>query len=349
MEERNSGLDILRILAALMVVSEHMILYTDALELTASSLWGGVILLIRCLDKVNVNLFILLSGYFLCEKNFKVSRIIYTIWDVQFYSVLSVIFVFIIDNSIEFKTIVKAFFPIISYNYWFASCYIGLLIIAPILNMIIHNLSSYQLCVAIILVYIALMIYPDCYVKYADYTFGNGRNVIWFIILYLVGGFLKKCDLKQDIINRHKFLIIAAGVSVLYITKLLKIELINKIIFANNSPIILLLAVTVFEMFKNAAINCSPKVNKILKIFSTSAFGIYLLHDGIMREYIWNYIRAFYDKPKTILYLIILFPIIIFLIGVCIDCIRARIMAIVKKKTLTKLNYIDKFVNVLED
>lgn len=41
MEERNSGLDILRILAALMVVSEHMILYTDALKFTSSSLWGG--------------------------------------------------------------------------------------------------------------------------------------------------------------------------------------------------------------------------------------------------------------------------------------------------------------------
>lgn len=285
----------------------------------------------------------------MCEKSFKMSRIIYTIWDVQFYSILSVIFVFIIDNSITFKAIVKAVFPIISYNYWFASCYIGLLIIAPVLNVIIDNLSSYKLYIAIWLIYIALMIYPDFYVKYTDYTFGNGRNIIWFIVLYLIGGFLKKSDSEKNLMDKYKVLVIVTCVSVLYITKLLNLQLINKIVFANNSPIVLVLAVTVFEIFKNATINCSSKTNKILKTFSTSAFGVYLLHDGIIRDYIWNYIKAFYDKPRTIFCLIIFLPIMIFFVGVCIDCIRVHIIAIAKKKTLTKLNYIDKFVNVLED
>ena len=92
----------------------------------------------------------------------------------------------------------------------------------------------------------------------------------------------------------------------------------DSIIF--NGLIIVSCAVSLFLIFVSA----NPYSNKTINIIAKSTFGIYLLHDNMYRDFIWNDLLKISTKFQSPLFPIIAIGIgtMIFISCTLIDCIR---------------------------
>lgn len=72
---RNIGLDALRIISMMMVLALHYLGKGGLLERNTSEIYNVIYLLLEALSIVAVNCFVLISGYFLCKSEFKLKKI----------------------------------------------------------------------------------------------------------------------------------------------------------------------------------------------------------------------------------------------------------------------------------
>ena len=91
-KERNSNFELLRIFAMLMIVMHHYIchggfVFDKALTFNKAvsecAYWGG---------KVGINLFVLITGYFMVKGTWKLSKVLVLYGEILFYSWLISIF-----------------------------------------------------------------------------------------------------------------------------------------------------------------------------------------------------------------------------------------------------------------
>ena len=262
--------------------------------------------------KLGVDVFILVSAYFLSNSNFKIKKLFKIIAQVFTYSTLIYIIAFIINPSIfSVNSLLGSIFPIIGGQYWFVSGYVILYIFSPVLNRLIKLLSK-NLHIIIILILMVVFFF-----------FNN--QILFFFVLYLIASYIRKYDIKT--FNKQWFattLFLASFIS-LPLTKILfKIDL----CFV-DSPLVVICAVSMFYMFKNIK---NIGNSKFINAIASTTFGIYLLHDNpYVRKWLWNDVINSKSIYQSNFY--ILFSILIVLIVFCICSITDYI----KKKSLDKL------------
>ena len=139
---RNSSLDVLRILSMLLIILLHSIIHSD-LE-TAIVPGTGIFYIekyIQSMSQVCVNLYILISGYFMINTEFKCSKL-FLLWiEAVFYSI-GIKVILMAGGAIDFSAVslVSCLFPITTGRYWFLTIYFGLYLLAPFLNIAIKNM-----------------------------------------------------------------------------------------------------------------------------------------------------------------------------------------------------------------
>ena len=200
MSVRKPNFELLRIVAMLMIVTLHYNIDADALlQLGVPASKVQIFATVNetlCITGVNV--YVLLSGYFLSQTNIKLSRILKLICQVYFYTILISVAMMMVgtytvgsDDTI-YKT-AQYLFPISSEHYWFVTAYVIMYVLSPVLNAAVNALSRIQLKTVII----GLLIWfcgikslvPVMFVTdHAGYDYG------WFICLYLIAAYIRKYD-----------------------------------------------------------------------------------------------------------------------------------------------------------
>lgn len=137
----NYGIDLLRILSMLFVVILHILLHGNALLPQISTfvsdyiLWGW-----EAIAFCATNIFAMISGYVSIYSNFKISRWIRIWLQVFFYSVLISLIMYLVKSpEIQISTLIRAFFPVLSGQYWYFTLYTGMFFLIPILNLCIKK------------------------------------------------------------------------------------------------------------------------------------------------------------------------------------------------------------------
>ena len=146
-KRRIASIELLRITAMLMVVALHYISKTGALalpgdEMTPVRYMGG---LIESFCIVAVNVYVLISGYFLSAVPFKVSRGVRLLAQVLFYTLLIPLVLKAAGLEIYGQDVWKAaayFLPVSTEHYWFVSAYILMLAFSPLLNAAVEKLPG---------------------------------------------------------------------------------------------------------------------------------------------------------------------------------------------------------------
>lgn len=87
-EERNVALDILRVLAMFGIVVLHVLGHGGLLDESAGTLRGNLLWLVESICYFSVNIFVLISGYFMCDGIFKLSKVTRLIVDITFWSLI---------------------------------------------------------------------------------------------------------------------------------------------------------------------------------------------------------------------------------------------------------------------
>ncbi len=342
-QNRVYNLDLLRIISMFMIVTLHYCTFGYRMFVVGSIGNNTPILwLVYALCFGAVNLYVLISGYFLCESKFKWRKLLRIWLEVLFYSIL-IWFILKTTNRIGTLTMhetLEVFMPVITKAYWFVSIYFIMYILSPFLNKLIKIMTQkeykYLIIVGIVLIILNNII-PGTYI--IDSTYGYG--IVWFVYLYFVGAYIKKYDIKIKF--NVVFLLGYIGLSLItfgsryFILKYCQnIEILKgqqDIMYTYNSLTVFLAAVCLFLFIKNARIkNIFP--NLTAKI-SYSTFGVYLIHTHfLLCYYLFNKIlKVSYFATQSLLIktsAMIISIISVFCICIFIDFIRIRIFKILK-------------------
>ena len=123
MKVRKSNFELMRIISMFMIIIWHIFLYGVDMDM-ASPKMKIYFDIFRSIFVVHVNSFVLLSGFFQCQSNFKLSKVLQLNNAVIFYKiVIFLIFCFLGIAEVNSITIVRNFAPFDLENYWFIRIY----------------------------------------------------------------------------------------------------------------------------------------------------------------------------------------------------------------------------------
>lgn len=206
MQNRNIGLDILRIILAFLVIGIHVLAPATGgvnmcVELSITKVFS-IGLTAICYPAVNT--YVILSGFFAFAHKktlYQVSQNLGKLWlCLIFFSLLGLgVGALYTQQMPTITTVVSRLFPICSGEWWYMTNYCVLMIISPMLNKLIEQYPSkshlYALCGAL---FVCTII--PFFLKYNDALGINiGYGLIWFVILYCTGAYLyrKKDDIAK--------------------------------------------------------------------------------------------------------------------------------------------------------
>ena len=277
-KERNSSVEMLRILAMLGIVIMHT--NGPAMErgLESVFVWTQIE---NGIFNAGVSIFVLISGYFGIRRS--AQKLIELESTVILYAVLSVL-VGCYFGKASILNIIKSFIPISTNCYWFISCYIVLMVFSPYINKAIDLMNEPQHRQLIILMSAVFLIAPT--VLYYSVLGGGGKNVINMLLLYFLGSYIRKYSLSEKFDKKVllKILITTTVLNVL-LNSLISIATGGKphIPFARDCSIFIVIeAVALMMLFMKVEFH-SNFINRVAK----HVFAVYLF-EGAFRKIIQN-------------------------------------------------------------
>lgn len=204
-QQRNCGLDLLRCLSMFFVIVLHVFNHGGLADAMETDLAGrSLSTMVQVLVYPAVDCFVLLSGYLLCRRSFRLSRVIKIWTTVAFWSVvIQCVFYIMRPETISVGKTVFMFLPVLSGRYWFVNAYLVMLLVSPFLNRLLRDLPQWQMR-ALLLVSMAVFCLAPIPALGND-VFGtqNGFGFPWFCVVYLWGGYIELyCPLKKHGMGR---------------------------------------------------------------------------------------------------------------------------------------------------
>lgn len=340
-EKRTSNFELLRIIAIILIVMQHFAYYSN-FNHNLMPFWDNTyVFMVEIFGKLGVFLFVIITGYFYEKNRTNIKKYIFLEVKILIYSLLCLVFGSIINSDkMNIGNIIKSFFPCCFGLYWFATCYLLLIIFAPYLNIIIEKLDkiSYRKFLIVLFSIISII----AYIPKTEVYF---NNLFMFIFIYFIGAYIKKYEvnIKSNVLQVMLMflLIFALVIVVLFMAMSYKIDILNKYLmfpFYLNSPLTVFLGITIFLMFKNLKIK-----SEVINAISRNTFGIYLIHENLfVRDTIWNYFwnLSKYTGIKLIIGSIVKIFIIIVgcvIISYLIDNVLIKNVNVIIEKILSRI------------
>lgn len=187
-KERETNIDLLRIVAMLLIIFSHYVQHGGVALIQAVTVNKFIGLFFSIGGKLGVDIFILISGYFFAKTSLSLSKICKIDLKLIIYSLGITLFLYVTGFDVfSISYVVKDIFPITTELYWFITAYIGLYLISPILKMIIQQVSKDTLLKIVAIGGIIFSIIPTVTKLRPLYS-----DLIWFIVLYFAGAYINK-------------------------------------------------------------------------------------------------------------------------------------------------------------
>lgn len=309
---RSSNFELLRIAAMFMIVLYHCL--TECMMADPTN--RGV-LSIYYLSHWGVPVFILLSGYFTI--NLSVKRVINFWFYCATWMLFSYLFSYAIGNSKwDVVSLLQCLLPISKTTLWFVPFYFWLMLLSPLINAGMKALSNRMLCITTVSL-LLFTLYTS--LVWQSPIVNNGKSVVYFIALYLLGTMLRRLKVPEVIHLRS--LAFGGGILLLIVvalTFLVPMELqkyLKGMVFFYVSPILLCGALVLFLLFSKLKIQ-----SRTINYVASSCFAIYLFHEnqwthhffyGVVGKIIENY------SGVTQILVVILYAAVLSMLVVVVD------------------------------
>ena len=347
--QRSTNIELLRIVAMIMIVAHHFAVhsrfdFSDEI-ISFNRLW---IMFVQLGGKIGVNIFLLITGYFLISADsIKVKKIV-KLWIQMFtWSVLIYcIFVFIGKDPFRTNSFFKNCLPVTYEKWWFASTYFCLYIVFPYINKLLRTLNKRQYLSLLILINILWCVLPTITRQLLQ-----SNNLLWFIYIYSVAGYIKLYGIGENYSSKMYIVLSILAyfmtfiISVLFIIGGLTYPTLGVYathLYEMRSIPVVIISVLLFSGFTKLRVGH----NKITNIISSSTFGVYLIHDHpFVRSFIWLTLfknDLLVNNQKFVIYSIIE---IIIVFGICV------LLELMRKTLIEKpcLGLIDSLSITLEE
>lgn len=317
---RQSNLELLRILAMCMIITCHFVTYNDFGPTNVFSDKILALSVLRLGGKLGVVLFVMITVYFMLNKEFKWARILDLSKQTLFFSVVMAVLAY---SFAGFKPvlldILKMLFPLVLGNYWFPTDFAIVLILSPILNTVIQSTDKKILTIGLVGL-IVLVGFPIV-------TPDMKNSIVGLVLAYMLGAYIRKFDLKMANVKLIIALILAVVLTIaitgLLITASETSAFISsfRLFFVTGFNIsAFLVAFLVFMLF----IQWNIGYIKVINFVASTTFGVYLFHDNrSFRIYMWHELidPTRWQGANLILGLLVS-VVIIFLFGMFLEIIR---------------------------
>jgi len=266
--------------------------------------------------RVGVDLFVLLSGYFLVEQPFRGRKAVQLVLQCGVLTA-SIGLIYFFRGQAALGSVIKDLFCVFTNLHWFVTAYFVLYLLNDYLSAAAHALSRRQLLALVWTLVMLCSLLP---------TFLGMRMVssslFLFITLYYIAAYIR---LYSPRIFESKYCLavgigfhwLCYGISALCYSlrgSLPQLLQISERMSARDDATVILAAVLIFAGFKNLKLRYS----KVINAFGAATFGVYLLHMNPYSQHdLWVTILktpTVYETP----YMIIHAPLVILgLFAVC--------------------------------
>lgn len=275
--ERNSTIEMLRIVSMWLVCGLHYLNPSIggglATSILLNKLWTHAL---ESIGIIAVNIFVLISGYFLADqKTVKVKKIIELYLIMVFYNILF----FAIgcaagSYTFSIKELVYALVPFLDGRKWFLETYIIFMLFVPFLNKLLESLNKSEHRVLILIQLVLFSMWPS-FLPSAPIT-DRGYGIINFITLYFIAVYIRRYpDMMMHTSRTKLMLAFLVGWIVTFASSVLPYFGPRAWDYCYLSNIIAAAAVFCF------ALRLPERSNKVVNKVASTTFGVYLIHATI--------------------------------------------------------------------
>ena len=273
--ERNLGIDTLRLFAMLLIVTVHIYNRGGVL----AGLGGDTRALqapLRALCMTAANVYALISGFVMAERRFRPGRFL-ELW-------LQVVGIGLIEcgiwslcspGAVRWENWRTALLPVTQYEYWYFTAFAGTFLLSPLLNRGLCALSPRRLKALMAGIFGLFSVGWLLAQRYFGDSFwlGGGYSTLWLILLYLLGGCLKRSGAFQKTPTLLLWLLAA-----LTLATMCRLELRQwrNLAFKYCNPLTVTLSVLLLVLF--ARLRVRGFAAKLVAWLSPLSFGVYLIH-----------------------------------------------------------------------
>ncbi|MBR6401872.1 MAG: acyltransferase [Eubacterium sp.] len=362
-DNRQSNIELLRIVTALGVIVLH---YNNPnigggfrfVEGTPNKL---VLAFFQAAFICAVNLFILISGYFMrhSQKRDLLKPLELVIQLLVFESLFLLIKEIPNSEPLTFERAVSYYIP----SYWFVFVYISIYLISPYLNIMWDKLGvrdrqillSILLCIFSVYPIIMDMVAYLSKVKMSGTsTIGldgaqSGYTIVNFVLMYLIGLYMRDKDeleLRLTGENNPKSsktaLLLFLNILVVLIWSILDLTVFNRNTalipaWCYQNPFVITEAILFFRLFKNMKI----KNNKVINSLAAASFPSYLIHMNLLGYF--GIKNAVHGNPVLLVLHIICCAGAIYLISYLMhtiyQLITARVFRVIDRRWIRRRRY----------
>ncbi|MCI8485316.1 MAG: hypothetical protein HFH41_13410 [Lachnospiraceae bacterium] len=239
--------------------------------------------------KAAINIFILISGYFMCVSELKVKQIGKIYLETKFY--MWIIFLIFLISGYEIAGKRRVFellfglFQGIGNN--FTASFLIFYIFVPFYNILINHISEHQYkCFVILLIFVNVIT--------ETFFFSNiFCEPLWYASLYFVAAYIRKHPLKW--MNRNGVVLsLLIGAILLSYASVILVDFFGVkygftstyyMVADSNKALAFLVSIFVFLLFKNMEI----RYNSIINHTAAATYGVLCIHasSDAMRKFLW--------------------------------------------------------------
>ncbi len=194
--ERNSSLELLRILCILAIIGDHFVGQSGIAE--SGSLPGAFFYTaVISLSRVACSVYIIISAWFLVDRDVQIKRVFHVWLTVVMYTVPIMAYMYYIGLAGK-EDLLRALLPVEESPLWFAGYYILLILTSPVLNLLLRK-ENRRIAEYVIFVLLVLnVLYPTITARLGFFS----NDLFALIFLYLLTGYIKKY--RDDLPNAKK-------------------------------------------------------------------------------------------------------------------------------------------------
>ncbi len=328
-KERDSGLELLRILAIVLIFWMH-----GASSYSNNNLSAWLCIVIESVGNIGVALFILITGYF--GIRFKPKKLVQLEFMILFYcwSGLALRFVWGEAQLYGGSQLLSYLFPIIGRFSWYFTCYFSLALLSPFINEYVEKADQktfQRLLLTMLAVFSGITTF-----FFFDITQDGGKGIVNMTLLYLIGRYMRMYK-DQAAYNRTKLLGIYTAVTAACIALNGALYVVTGTVqnrFARDNTLFTITeAVCIFLIFKEIHFQ-SPFINRV-----ASHVPAVFIMEWTLRGIITNYMFDYLAWRESSWHELILLGVSVLLVvmGTLIDEVRTLLFGRLEELAAQKL------------
>ncbi len=298
---RMANLELLRCVAMMMVIVLHYLgkggMLSDLTGAAVSKAETAAWLLESfCIVAVNVYMFI--SGYFLCTSSFKVSRLIQLWLQIWAYSVgvglIGALTGVLQETAFDTHYLLTLLFPVTMGHYWFMTAYVFLYLLLPFVGMAVKKMTKGQMQAALGILLLAFCVSKSILPVQLEMD-RQGYDCLWYLCVFVAAAYVRRFG-SAFLERKGRGLLLYAGCCLLVFggTFALRevylrtggLERRIKMCLEYNHVLPFLAAAGLFGAFCRVRLRgrAADMVNRI----APYTLGVYLLHENLGLRYTWQ-------------------------------------------------------------